>query len=283
MRGTRSSTVSPPSGTAVSGEVDIWIGCASTPSPASASPTDPAVVQTSRVPRALVQGQPAGPVEDHVVAVGDLVGHGRLDAVLRRRADPGRGQRGGDVLAVGVHDAVHAVDGHGDGLVDGQCGDAAADECDDDGGDEYLQRAARASGLGRLRGAPCSAAAGRGGPAGGCRRGRDGRDDLRLVRHLVGRGLHHGGRRRERGGRRGGLDDSAIGPVDRLVVDDDRDLAGLRGRIDDGQRLGVTTARPVVRSSEPTVGRALVRSDGAKYCAPGCCGSTAGIRTFHGR
>ena len=46
--GTRSSSASPASGIAVLGEVDIWIGWACTPSPASAWPTVGAVVQTSR-------------------------------------------------------------------------------------------------------------------------------------------------------------------------------------------------------------------------------------------
>ena len=46
--GTRSSSASPASGIAVFGEVDIWIGWACTPSPASAWPTVAAVVQTSR-------------------------------------------------------------------------------------------------------------------------------------------------------------------------------------------------------------------------------------------
>ena len=242
MCGTRSSSASPASGIAVLGDMDIWIGCACTPSPASARPTVGAVVQTSRCDGPSSRIEPAGAAEDDVVAVVDRRGQRGLDAVLRRRgrcpppATPTRHAR------ERVHEAVLAVDGHGDGLVHRERGRPAAGEGDEHGehgradghrdGAGFVARrraarvgwawATRAGSTGwSTRAGPTRAGPTRAGPtrAGPTRLGRPGlgRRDQRgpAERRLGDSGLHRGDRlgvvRVVDGGERAGDRDVAAG------------------------------------------------------------------------
>ena len=131
--GTRSSSASPASGIAVFGEVDIWIGWACTPSPASAWPTVAAVVQTSRCdgPSSRISLRARlkmtwSPLSIDVGSAGSTRSCGAgVDARgLQRRRDVARER---------VHDAVLAVDRHGDRLVHRQRRRPAADEGEEQG------------------------------------------------------------------------------------------------------------------------------------------------------
>ena len=129
--GTFSLSAIPASGMLVVGAADIWIGLASTPSTASASPTDAAVVQTSRSDGPSTSVSLRAWLTMMWSPLDQLGGQRGLDTVLRGGVEPDRLQRRVDVVGERVDDAVLAVDRDRDRLVHGQCCGAAADQSDE--------------------------------------------------------------------------------------------------------------------------------------------------------
>ena len=131
--GTRSSSASPASGIAVLGEVDIWIGWACTPSPASAWPTVGAVVQTSRCDgpssRISLRARLKMTWSPLSIAVGRAGSTRSCGAASMPAACSAEATSAANVCTV----AVLAVDGHGDRLVHGHRRRPAADEGEEEG------------------------------------------------------------------------------------------------------------------------------------------------------
>ena len=131
--GTRSSSASPASGIAVLGEVDIWIGWACTPSPASAWPTVGAVVQTSRCDGPSSRISLRARLKMTWSPLSIVVGRAGSTRSCGAASMPAACSADATSPANVCTDAVLAVDGHGDRLVHGHRGRPAADQGEQEG------------------------------------------------------------------------------------------------------------------------------------------------------